>query len=91
MALNIEEPTAREILGPRPRMRDIAEQICRENGLTLALLTGGSRERKISWPRQEACRRCHELGYSSHQIARFFNRDHSVVIYGVAKAKERLA
>lgn len=81
------EPTAREILGPRPLMREIAEEVCQQHGLTLELLTGSSRKRTIAWPRQTAYRRCHEMGYSPEQIAKFFGRDPTTVIYGIRCAR----
>jgi len=83
------EPTAREILGRPLMMREIAQQICDEHGLTLRFLTGSSRKRSVAWARQEAFRRCYAEGYSSIQIARFFDRDHTTVLYGKRVAAER--
>lgn len=83
------EPTAKELLGPRPLMREIAAQVCAEHGLTLRFLIGSSRQRRVAWPRQDAFRMCYEAGHTMEEIGRFFDRDHTTVLYGIRCARKR--
>lgn len=70
-------------------MRDIAGIVAAANGLTIKELTGPSRNRHIAWPRQRAWLLCREKGLTLTQIGRFFRRDHTTIMAGIAAAKKR--
>lgn len=66
-------------------MRDIAAHVASRHGLTLKEIRSDSRERRITWPRQEAMyeiRRCTNKSFPA--IGRFFDCDHTTVMYGCA-------
>ena len=71
-------------------MLDVCERICQENGLTMRELTGKRRNRRVSWPRQEAFFGCRNIGYSFQAIADFFDMHHTNVMHGCAAAEERM-
>ena len=65
---------------------DIIRDVCVKNNITLAQLKGETRVSKVCQARWEAWSRIHEeLGFSSRQIARRFNRDCSTVRHGLRK------
>lgn len=70
---------------PLRGMRRIAWEITNEFGLTLAELRGRGRSGFLCNARFEAFARCRALGYSTPEIGRFFNRDHTSVMYGLRK------
>ncbi|MBI4800332.1 MAG: chromosomal replication initiator protein DnaA [Desulfarculus sp.] len=70
----------------------IRDQVAQVYGLTSAVLTGRSRRQSITRPRNLAlylCRRHTEASYA--ELGRFFNRDHSTVMYGVDQMERALA
>jgi chromosomal replication initiator protein len=89
---------AAEILGQVQRQlrrispEQIRDLVSQAYGLSALELTGKSRRKVISRPRNLAlylCR-CHtQASYAS--LGRLFNRDHSTVIYGVEQIKRALA
>ena len=68
-----------------PRVTQIIVDICDEFDVTPEDLWGPKRHRRISWPRHEAMRRIHQLSFkpSFCRIARWFNRDHSTVMFAM--------
>jgi chromosomal replication initiator protein len=76
--------------GYRPSIEKIQEAVSAHYGLTVAKLTSGSREQKISQPRQIAMFLCREIAEETFQsIAEKFNKkDHTTVISAVDRAKE---
>jgi chromosomal replication initiator protein len=93
----ISVPLARDVLsdvipppGYRPSIEKIQEAVSAHFGLTVAKLTSGSREQKVSQPRQVAMFLCREIAAETFQsIAEKFNKkDHTTVISAVERAKE---
>ncbi|HSM91312.1 MAG TPA: chromosomal replication initiator protein DnaA [Anaeromyxobacteraceae bacterium] len=76
--------------GYRPSIEKIQEAVSAHFGLTVAKLTSGSREQKISQPRQVAMFLCREIaGETFQSIAEKFNKkDHTTVISAVERARE---
>ena len=76
----VEQRTAKQIIA------DIAAA----NGITPSELMGNCRERKFSWPRQEAMHAMrNELDMPLPQIGRIMNRDHTTVIHGIERVQAR--
>lgn len=70
----------------------ILELVATAHGLEPAALTGKSRRRAVSRPRNLAlylCRRHTAASYA--ELGRLFNRDHSTVMYGVDQVERALA
>jgi chromosomal replication initiation ATPase DnaA len=61
----------------------LVEDAAREAGCTVAVILGS--QRRFAAYRQRAMRDAYEAGYSSFQIARVFNRDHSTVLYAAGR------
>lgn len=75
-----------------PTMRELAEQVARDNLISVAALRGQSRHRQVVWPRQEFMWRAyHEARKSLCQIGAFLGRDHTTVLHGVRRHEERLS
>ena len=83
---------AAEVLGQIHKQRkriglgDIRDLVAKVYGIDAALLTGKSRRKDITRPRNLAmflCRKHTEASYAA--IGRLFNRDHATVMYGVDK------
>lgn len=71
-----------EVVPPPPTMREIAVGIATKHGLTLDELMGPQRAWRFSHPRQEAMAAIVATRrFSFPQIGRFFNRDHTTVLY----------
>jgi chromosomal replication initiation ATPase DnaA len=88
-ALGVE--ASPEYLEPEARsMMQIVAGIARDNGLTLSEIKGPSRFRSECWPRQLAFAALLDAGFSSAGIGRFFDRDHTTVLDGAGKARERI-
>lgn len=77
---------------PAPWQRIVAE-VCAKHEVSKAELTGEGRAVRVVLARQEAMYRMrHETTMSSPAIARRLGRaDHTTVLYGVKKHKERMA
>jgi chromosomal replication initiator protein len=89
---------AAEILGQVQRQlrrvtpEQIRDMVAQAYGFSILELTGKSRRKAVSRPRNLAlylCRRHTEASYAS--LGRLFNRDHSTVIYGVEQIERVLA
>jgi len=78
---------------PRVRtMADIAAEVSEETGISVAAMKGPSRYRIIVYPRQEAIwRMVQEDRWTWAQIARFFNRDHTTIIFAFRQVEKRNA
>jgi len=81
--------------GPLPRVRTMARilaEVSEETGISVAAMKGPSRYRIIVYPRQEAMwRMVNEGRWSLPQIGRFFNRDHTTVIWAFRQVEKRNA
>src|SRR5687767_10438999 len=79
-------------------MREIAETVAAQYGVTVEQLKSPERSRPIAWPRQEAMwlmRRVKwadgSTRYSNPQIGQFLGgRDHTTVLHGVRAYEARL-
>ena len=61
----------------------LAHRIAIDHGVTLAMLIGRSRIRKVVEARYDCFRRYHEAGFSAAEIGRRFDRDHTTVLYAL--------
>ena len=86
------EPVARMDLWERQtraiKMIDvIARRAADRHGLTLPMLIGRSRCRKIVQARHEAMVEAVRAGYGTAATGRYFDRDHTTVIHALKKLK----
>jgi chromosomal replication initiation ATPase DnaA len=67
----------------------LVEDAAREAGVPVSVILGHRRQRPIVLARQRAMKAAFEEGFSSPQIGRAFNRDHTTVLYaaGVLSGK----
>jgi hypothetical protein len=78
--------------GSNPSRPEILLYVANRYGLTVEDLTGPSRHRAVTIPRQEAMwRMVEQRRWSFPQIGRTFNRDHSTIMHGHARHAARLA
>ena len=76
----------------RMTMRAIAIQVAAKHGLTVDEMRSDRRSRAVVVARHEAWWRSREETLNSlPQIGRYFNRDHSTIMHGIAMHAERLA
>ena len=83
-----------EVAPPPPviTMASIAAEVTEKHGFTLAMLRSPYQYRTIAHARQEAMARMVEAGrWSTTQIGRFLNWDHTTVIYGARAHRQREA
>jgi transposase-like protein len=66
-------------------MAQIALDVASEFELTLPQLRGESRHGNIVLARWRCFERAYRAGYSLPQIGRFFNKDHTTVLYGLRR------
>lgn len=71
------------------RLHALLDGAAREAGVPVAVILGYRRQPAIVLARQRAMRVAFEEGFSSPQIGRVFNRDHTTVLYaaGVLSGK----
>jgi chromosomal replication initiator protein len=76
----------------RRTMARILDEVSEESGISVADLKSPARFRFIAWPRQYAMWRMVNEGlWSLPQIGRFFNRDHTTVIWAFRQVEKRNA
>lgn len=75
----------------RSQAHAIAEKHARKHGLTMDLMLGRRRSRRVAIPRQEAMAECWQAGLSNPQVGQFFNHDHTTVVYARKAVKARAA
>jgi chromosomal replication initiator protein len=74
---------------PGPQICRIAHQVAAEAGITVDDLKSKKMARQYSIPRQKAMYLSYvHLGKSTTQIGRYFNRDHTTVIYAIRQVKK---
>jgi len=73
---------------PPDGMAEVVAIVAAQYGLRAAHLVGPSKYRRYIPARFEAYRRLRDAGFSYGQIGRYFGRDHSTVMHGVAKAEK---
>lgn len=76
----------------RRTMAQILAEVAEQSNVSVADLKSPARFRCIAWPRQEAMwRMVNEGRWSLPQIGRFFNRDHTTVIWAWRQVEKRNA
>ena len=74
------------------KARDVLEDVAAEHGISVAVLTGGSRIKKIAYARFQAAYEIRQLGFSYPNVARFVgHEDHTSTIHAVKRWAEYLA
>ena len=68
---------------------EIAARIAADHGLTLADIAGRGNRRSLSVARQAAMLACARAGFGSAHIGRVLRRDHTTVLFGIARAMAR--
>lgn len=77
---------------PPVTMLSIASRVAEEYGFTVRELVSEHRDRRVVWARQTAMWRMRQVDkWSTTQIGRFFNRDHTTVIHACRRVEERMA
>lgn len=72
-------------------IRQIVQRVASEYAVPVVELVGPSRKRRIVIARQEAMRRALAEGFTSEQVGRALGgRDHSTVLHGAERARDRL-
>ena len=70
------------------RPHQVVAAVCRGYAVTQEEVLGPTRRRRVTVPRWVAWRVMHrELSMSSKDIAAMFNRDHTTVLHGLARAE----
>lgn len=86
----LEAELARRHPYMREPISEVTEQVAHEYGVLVADLLGTAREQHIVIPRHEAWLRIYERGEASMpKIGSHFNRDHTTILNGLKRAKER--
>lgn len=75
---------------PTDELQRMIAEVARETGHTVEDLTGRNRFLPVVKVRQHAMLLAHEAGYSTPQIGRAFNRDHTTVLEGIRNARRRM-
>ena len=74
------------------KVRQIIAEVAAEYGVPASAIVGDSRLSAVTVPRQEAMRRAKDAGLTLAQIGRLMGgRDHTTVMHGIKRARERLA
>jgi 5-methylcytosine-specific restriction endonuclease McrA len=63
----------------------LAEEASREAGCTMSEMMGPSRRQPVAGCRQAAMRAGLDAGFSSVEVARYFNRDHTTVLHAAKR------
>lgn len=76
---------------PSTKMGRLAKEICERHGITGHELRGTLRRRHLTAARHEFCwRAVNELGFQMTQVGKYLHKDHTTVLHGVRKYKERV-
>lgn len=78
-------------LSSKPSMLEINAGVATKHGIEPDEMRGSNRLRAFAHPRQEAFSVARKYGYSFPQIGRFYDRDHTTVLYGVQEHEKRAA
>lgn len=82
--LTLEERTARIAMGK------IAVWVAEKHNVTVERMRSHDRRQVFMAPRWEAWKLCHEAGFSTPMIGRFFGgRDHTTILHGIRAARKR--
>jgi len=67
------------------RVKDVVLKMCDKYGLTPSDIFGPSRKKPIPTARGETYYRLYEIGFTLTQMGYYFGRDHTTVVYSMAK------
>lgn len=70
---------------PREKNHAMIDTIARDNGFTLADIIGPRKHKKLSAVRHLCVLMLREKGYSTTEIGRIMNRDHSTIVHALNK------
>lgn len=73
----------------KKKMAAIISGVAFKEGISVQQIKSRSRKRRFAWPRQDAMLACSRAGYSSTQIGRVLDRDHTTVLHGIQAAEAR--
>jgi chromosomal replication initiation ATPase DnaA len=79
----------RSIGAERRRMREIIAEVSQTSGVSIAELRSPARHRRIAWPRQAAMLLMYEAGHTLPEIAEYLHRDHTTILHGIKRARQR--
>lgn len=79
------------IILPAAPISAVAEILCARHGITLRALLKRTRQHEVSRPRHDVMLDLYEAGRSYVEIARFLGMDHTSVLHGVRRARQRRA
>jgi chromosomal replication initiation ATPase DnaA len=84
-----EEVVLVDTLGMTPKQVNIMEMnaIAKKYGYTAEDIIGKSRQKKLVEVRRKCVVMLRERGYSTTEIGRIMNRDHSTIVHSLAKMK----
>lgn len=91
------QPSVREILrisgavDPGSTMRVVAEGVAEMYGLSMDDIAGPETKRSVSIARQHVMFELVRAGFSTSEVGRLVNRDHTTVTHGNKAHKERMA
>lgn len=80
-------------IDPKARltMRQVIADVAEKHGVTVAQLQGSSRERSLSYARQEAMYEARRITQKSLPlIGQYLNRDHTTILHGVRAHAARI-
>ena len=72
-----------------PRAKGIILDFAERHGVAVADLAGRCRKKKVFRVRMEIAKALDACGYSSLQIGRFLNHDHTTIIYYLGRGKKK--
>jgi hypothetical protein len=73
-----------------PRARGIIEEIAAQRGLDPRQIVTPGRKQKVHRARAEVAILLSQCGFSSPQIGRMINHDHTTVLYYLGRGKKRM-
>ena len=83
-------PTPTDLEKQTVTMRDVLHAVASRHEMRPAELMGASRHKMVVRARQEAFAEMRRRGRSLAEIGRFFERDHTTVLYGLRKHEQRI-
>lgn len=77
--------------GKVPSMQSIATSAALAYGISVETLCGKNRMEPVNTARKIAIYLCKQIGLSSTEISKFFNRDESTITYTIKSVKDKIA
>ena len=72
-----------------PRAKGIIMDFAERRGVAVSDLAGRCRKKKVFRARMEVAKALDACGYSSLQIGRFLNHDHTTIVYYLGRGKKK--